>query len=121
MAHAALHFAFGMTVGMAAAAPRLRRAWQAGKTIAPATVHWLGSAWAMGAFAIIPSLLRFSGVPESVCGGWWMNLFLLHPLMNASLPQSTIVGSTAFMGLFVLQYLLILAAIARVRRGPGHV
>jgi hypothetical protein len=120
MAHAALHFALGMTVGMAATAPRLRRAWQAGKAVAPATARWLASAWAMGVFAIVPSLLRYAGVPESFCGGWWMNLFLFHPLINAGLPQSAIAGSTAFMGLLVLQYLIILAAIARVRRGPWH-
>lgn len=120
MAHAALHFALGMTVGMAAAAPRLRRAWQAGRAIAPAAALWLVTAWAMGGFAIIPSLLRYAGVPESVCGGWWMNLFLFHPLINASLRQNAIAGSAAFMGLFALQYLVILAALARVRRGPSR-
>jgi hypothetical protein len=117
MAHAALHFAVGMTVGMALSAPGLHRAWQAGKAVAPAALRWLGASWTLGAFAVVPSLLRYAGVRESVCAGWWMNLFLLHPLINTFVPQNLIAGSAAFVGVFALQYLCILAAIARVRRG----
>jgi hypothetical protein len=117
MAHAALHFALGMTVGMALTTPRLHRVWQAGKGIAPATLRWVGLSWALGTWAIVPSLLRHAGIPELFCRGWWMNVFLLHPLVNAALPQSTIAGSATFVGVFTLQYLVILRAIARVRRG----
>jgi hypothetical protein len=46
-----------------------------------------------------------------------MNVFMLHPLLNACLPQSTLAGSAAFMGAFIAQYLGLLAAIVRVRRG----
>jgi hypothetical protein len=117
MAHAALHFALGMTVGMAVTAPRLRRAWQAGEAIAPAMLRSLVASWTLGVIAIVPSLLRYAGIPASFCGGWWMNVFMLHPLLNACLPQSTLAGSAAFMGVFIAQYLGLLTAIVRVRRG----
>ena len=41
MAHAALHFALGMTAGTLAMAPALRRTWREGKGLAPAMGKWL--------------------------------------------------------------------------------
>jgi hypothetical protein len=124
MAHAALHFALGMTVGMAVTTPALRRAWAKGQGIAPAVTRWLAASWALGVFAIVPSLLRHAGLPETFCRGWWMNVFMLHPWLTRHLHQSAILGSVAFVGLFVLQYLCILAAILRVRsplcKLPGY-
>jgi hypothetical protein len=116
MAHAALHFAIGSTLGLALAAPQLRQAWQTGKRLGPATLRCLGLSWGIGILAVVPSLLRYAGVPESSCAGWWMNVFVLHPLLNRLLPPCTLVGTAAFAGTFVAQYALILAAMVRVRR-----
>lgn len=116
MAHAALHFAAGMLVGTAIAAPRLRRAWRARRELAPAFARWLAWSWGGGTFAIVPSLLRYGGIPDWICGGWWMNVFLLHPLINRCLPPATLAGTAAFLGLFAAQYALMLAALARIRR-----
>ena len=116
MAHAALHFSVGMALGLALAAPRLRAAWQTGKDVAPAVLRGLTASWGLGVFAIVPSLMRYVGIPSSCCEGWWMNVFLLHPWMNAHLPPLTLVGSAAFVGCFALQYVGVLAALFRVRR-----
>ncbi len=114
MAHAALHFAAGMTVGMLLLAPRLKRAWHERRQLYCAVKWWLLAAWGLGLTAIVPSLLRYAGLPESFCAGWWMNLFLLHPLINLLLPQNLILASLLFSGLIALQYLVILAAILRL-------
>lgn len=119
MAHAALHFAAGMTAGMILMAPRLRRAWQQRAQLYPAVRWWLLAAWGLGVTATIPSLLKYAGAPEAFCSGWWMNLFLLHPLINRMLPQNLILASFTFGGLIAFQYLVILASILRLRnRGP---
>lgn len=115
MAHAALHFTAGMIVGMAALTPALRRNWQAGRKLAPAVMHWLLASWGTGLWAIIPSLLRYAGLPESCSGGWWMNLFILHPLINQHGPHATIIGAACLAVTFVLQYTVIVAAILRAR------
>lgn len=115
MAHAALHFAAGMTVGMVLLAPRLKQAWETRTQVYPTVKWWILAAWGLGFFAIIPSLLRYAGLPESFCSGWWMNGFLLHPLVNRLLPQNLILASFVFGGLIALQYLVILAAILRLK------
>lgn len=115
MAHAALHFTLGMAAGMAVLAPAVRRAWRGDGSLATALGRWVLGAWAGGFIAIVPSLLRYAGLPPGFCGGWWMNVFLLHPLINALLPQSVIAGGVAFMGTLAFQYGMILAAILRVR------
>ena len=119
MAHAALHFAAGMAVGMILQAPPLRRAWSHGAALAPAVLRWLGISWGLGAWAIIPSLLRHAGLSETFCGGWWMNLFLLHPLVNRWGPHATIIGAVALIAGFVFQYTTILTAILAARKQRG--
>lgn len=115
MAHAALHFAAGMTAGMVLLAPRLKQAWQTRTRLYDAVKWWILAAWGLGFAAIIPSLLRYAGLPESVCSGWWMNVFLFHPLINWLLPQNLILASFIFGSLIALQYLVILAALRRLR------
>ncbi|MEI6788979.1 MAG: hypothetical protein WCL49_10935 [bacterium] len=119
MAHAALHFAIGLAAGMATQAPRLKQAWTKGKNVAPTVLRWLVVSWSLGVWAIVPSLLRYAGVPEGFCNGWWMNLFLLHPLINQFGPHGTIIGAVAFVIGFTFQYALILAAIARLPKNAG--
>lgn len=111
MAHAAFHFAAGLVVGMALQAPATRRAWKENRPLAPAMRRWLVTSWGTGLWAIIPSLLRYAGMPESFCNGWWMNLFLLHPLINRWSHHATIIGGSGLVACLVLQYIVILAAI----------
>ena len=120
MAHAALHFAAGMTAGMILLAPGLKQAWQKRTLLYTATKWWVLAAWGLGFVAIIPSLLKFAGLPEPFCSGWWMNLFLLHPLLNRFLPQNLILASFIFGSLIAFQYGVILAAIFRLKRKKPH-
>ncbi len=113
MAHAALHFAVGLATGMAIQAPRIRQAWTRGQKLAPTVWRWLWLSWLMGTWAIVPSLLRYMGLSDSFCGGWWMNLFLFHPLINHWGPHGTIIGSVALVACFVFQYTVIVAAIRK--------
>lgn len=120
MAHAAFHFAVGCAAGIVLATPRLAAAWQSRTGLAPAVSRWLAVSWVAGVLAIVPSLLRYAGVPAAFCVGWWMNIFALHPFINHHLPSLTIAGTTMFVGEFAAQYLVILAALARVRRTSGR-
>lgn len=119
MAHAALHFAAGLAIGMAAQAPRLLQTAREKKNLAPAVLRWLVVSWGTGVWAIIPSLLRYAGLPQGFCSGWWMNLFLFHPLINRFGPHGAIIGSVAFVAGFVLQYTVILVALRKDRIGKG--
>jgi hypothetical protein len=116
MANAALHFAAGLALGMALQSPVIRRAWSQGPSLTRALVRGMALSWGLGLWAIIPSLLHHAGFPESFTGGWWMNLFLLHPLINRWGPHATIIGGAALVGCFAIQYAAILGAILNVRK-----
>jgi len=115
MAHAGLHIALGMAAGMGALAPRLAAALRARAGVARALASWIVVAWALGVFAIVPSLLRFAGAPEVFCRGWWMNVFFLHPLVNRAVPKGNLLGQAALVAALALQYVTALAVLARVR------
>ncbi len=100
-----------MVVGMAAQLPLLRRGWGQHRERPKALLRWLYRSWALGVWAIIPSLLRYAGVPADFCKGWWMNLFLFHPLINQWGFHATIIGGVTLVGTFVLQYGVILVAL----------
>lgn len=114
MADASFHFAAGMATGMLLAAPRLYRAWERGTPLAPEVLRWLATSWGLGFWSIIPSLLGYIGLPASLCQGWWMNLFLLHPLINHHGPHATIIGGAALATCYVAQYLVVLASLRRI-------
>lgn len=120
MAHAALHFSIGLAAGMALQAPPLRKAWNRSQELAPAVMRWLLVSWALGTWAIIPSLLRYAGLPEAFCHGWWMNLFLFHPLINQLGPHGTIIGGVMFVTGFTFQYAMIVAAIKTKHHQDHH-
>ena len=122
MADASLHFAVGMAAGILCQTPALRRAWGRTGGVAVPLTRWITVSWALGFWAIVPSLLRYSGLPGAFCSGWWMNLFLLHPLINRFGPHATIIGAAAMVAGFALQYTIILTAIARwgKRGGAGE-
>lgn len=116
MAHSALHFSLGMLIGSAIALPAVARAWRAGGAMARGIGRWLLISYALGVFAIVPSLLRWCGVPAHVTGSRWMNLFLLHPLLTRCRPGGTIPAGVAIVLCFAAPYGLLLAAIWRATR-----
>lgn len=116
MANATLHLAAGLMAGMALAAPRVMRALRARAGMAPAAREALLASWALGACALIPSFLPHLGLPGGFCRGWWLNVFVLHPLLNRAFPGGTLVGELALMACFVAQYAGLLWVLMCVRR-----
>jgi hypothetical protein len=115
MAHAALHFAAGAALGMAVAAPAVCRAWKVHQRLAPATARWILAAWAAGFWALVPSVLRHWGAPPALCEGWWMNAFVLHPLLDRLVRGGALVGPAALAAVLALQYAVVLAALRQRR------
>ncbi|MFC1452492.1 hypothetical protein ACFLSJ_04010 [Verrucomicrobiota bacterium] len=116
MAHSTLHFSVGMIAGSAVAFHVLARAWRAGRGLARAFAAWLLVSYALGVFAVVPGLLRRLGVPDSICDGWWMNVFLFYPLINRVKPGAMTSGPIALAACFGAQYVILLAALRKLMR-----
>jgi len=115
MAHSAMHFVIGLAAGTAVLLPSVVKAARRNDRLAPAFAKWIAISWALGLLAIVPSLLRGLGVPAAVCSGWWMNLFLFHPLADRLKPGGMLVGELGVALLLTLQYVLLLLALQRAR------
>jgi len=116
MAHSALHFTLGAALGTAWTGPALLRAWRAGKPLAARFRRWLLLSYALGAFAVVPSLLGWLGVPAAVCRHGLMNVFLFHPLLTRLRSGGLIPAAGAVILWFLVPYALLVAAILRARR-----
>ena len=117
MAHSAIHFSIGMIAGSIVTFPPLIKAWLANSPLTKKIRRWLLISYAAGIYAIIPSLLGWVGMPASFCDGWWMNIFLLHPLINKLGTTGRLIPATIAVFLcFVVPYLIILAAIFRAKK-----
>ena len=116
MAHSALHFSLGMAVGTAAAWRPMLRARRTGSRLSPVYGRWLLLCYGLGVYAIIPSLLRRLGVPESVCSAWWMNVFLLHPLLTRLKPGGDILGPAVLLLCIAAQYAWLFLGVLLCRR-----
>ncbi len=112
MAHSTLHFSLGMVIGSAAAAPRLMRALAGREKLSDAFRFWFGASYAAGLFAAFPGVLRRFGVPDAVCDGWWMNVFILYPLLNELKPGGMTMGPLVMGALMGCQYIALVAALA---------
>ena len=119
MAHTALHFSLGMAIGSATLLPAVAKAWRAGRPVAGAVGRWLAGAYALGVYAVVPSLLGWVGLPPALCSGWWMNVFLLHPLINRFARGGMIAAGAAIIVCFALPYAVLLLGIRRAGRPVG--
>jgi len=115
MADSTLHFALGLAIGTSILLPGLVKTITSGRITAPSVRRLLSTSYALGAFAIIPNILRHWGLPEFFCSGWWMNLFLFHPMLDKLKPGGALLGEILIVALFLLHYSLIIAAIYRIR------
>ncbi|MDA0578132.1 MAG: hypothetical protein O3B24_08535 [Verrucomicrobia bacterium] len=115
MAHSTLHFAAGLAIGSAAALPPLLCAWHRGQQLAPAFARWFAIGYATGTFAVVPAILRNLGVPDAICDGPWMNVFLLYPWMNAVKPGAVTMGPLVLATILGAQYALLIAALVWTR------
>jgi len=116
MAHTALHFSIGLAAGALLSAPPVVRKFRRTGQSAMALGIWLGAAYALGIFASVPNILRWMGVPELACSGWWMNVCLFHPLIDDLESGGMLVGELLFAACFGLQYLVLLITLRWVRR-----
>lgn len=118
MIHVTVHFALGMAVGMVLSAPRLARAWRGGCPVARHAARMLAWAYGIGLFAVVPNVLLNLGLPPAVCSGWWMNLFMLHPLIDQLGHGAAVTGQAACGLLFAAQYALLVLAVHRAAPRP---
>ena len=116
MAHSALHFSIGVALGSAATLHTVAREWLSGGKLSRSIGRWILISYGLGLYAIIPSLLRWIGIPESITHGWWMNVFLLHPILTRFRAGGMIPAGFAIFFCFVIPYSVILAAILRARK-----
>ncbi|MCK5528146.1 MAG: hypothetical protein KAI74_00570 [Kiritimatiellae bacterium] len=121
MAHSAIHFSIGMIAGSIATFPVVVTAWRANTKLAKKISRWLIISYAAGIYAITPSLLSWIGLSEKFCQGWWMNIFLLHPLINKLETTGRLIPATIAVFLcFVIPYLMILAALFKQHKKPRN-
>jgi hypothetical protein len=113
VADAAFHFAMGLVLGTLGLLPGLVRKFRCNTDRATDYARWLVIAYALGAFTLLPGLLRRMGWPPAFCEGWWMNLFLFHPLINRLRPGGMLIGEMLILGCFAFQYGFLLAALRR--------
>ena len=107
------HFAVGMVVGTAVAAPLLWHQWRQRGRSATAIGRWLLWSYGLGLYAVVPNFLLRCGLPDGLCRGPWMNVFLLHPLFDKMGAGGMYKGAAAIAVLFAAQYSLLLLAIRR--------
>jgi len=116
-AHIFLHFAIGMGVGTLLALKPLVERCYLRRPLVPAFWRWFVLSYGLGGWAIMPSLLRQLGLPPAFCSGWWMNLFLLHPLIGRLHPGGMLINQVGMATLATLQYAaLVVAVVAAGRR-----
>ncbi len=125
MMHSTLHFSLGMVVGTALTCRPLLDAWQRKAPVAAHLRRWLVIAYGLGVYAIVPNLLRraLGGVanriavsPHEVCEAWFMNIFLLSPLLNRLVQGGTIYGPFVMGSLMLSQYATLLLAVRSSHR-----
>jgi hypothetical protein len=117
MAHVALHFSFGIAVVTALMLRGLIERWRKGDPMAAILGRWLLWSYTAGLYASIPSLLRQTGVPDAICNGGWMNVFLLYALIKRLFTFGGMPLGALALGLcFAVQYTVLLVAIMRTRR-----
>ena len=107
-----------MLVGTAGAAVWAIRA--PGRPCSRLLAQWIFLSYGLGVYAVVPSLLRKAGIPEAICHHPMMNVFLLHPAIDAWRPGGMLIGQLLLVGLFSSQYAALLVAIARIKRNTDH-
>ena len=117
MAESVFHFAVGLSVGTAAFLPALVRRFKTGDPMAPFFVRWFAVAFGLAVLAIIPGLFAKIGLPDRFLAAWWMNIFVLFPILNSLKHGGFIVGTAMILGCGAVMYISLLLAIARRRRG----
>ena len=116
MTHSGIHLLAGVLLATGLCTPRILEAWRNKTPLAPPLGRWLLLSYALGLYALIPSFLRHAGLPDSVCRGWGMNIFLLHPWIKSLNLGGKIAGGAAILAVVSLHYGTLLLALRRIAR-----
>jgi hypothetical protein len=100
-----------MAVGSLFTVPPLLTAWLRKAPLASQFSRWFIASYAVGVYATIPGILRRLGAPDSLCDGWWMNVFLFYPWINEVKPGAETMGPLVLGACLGGQYLLLLCAL----------
>jgi hypothetical protein len=119
MAHSAMHFGVGLAIGAAAGLPMLRRALKDKTSLESA--KWLATTYAIGGLAVLPSLLGLLGVPEAITSAWFMNIFLLHPVIDHLKSGGKLIGETLIVSCFFSQYAIMLFLLFRIKKRKASI
>ena len=108
--HASFHFFLGAAVGMAVLVPGVWSAARDRRPLAKPILRWLLAAYAVGFWAVVPNILGHLGVPHGICDACWMNIFLLHPLIDSLQDGGKLLGEIGMTMIFCAQYVVIVTA-----------
>ena len=115
MAHSTLHFAIGLTIGtlymLVTSAGRLVNQEPASRHLRNCLMLTLS----LAIWGIVPNICRRLGLPEDFCAGWWMNLFMLHPVLDKVKTGGQLFGAAWTALCFGFYYVVLLAAIRNAR------
>ena len=120
MAHTALHLSAGLAAGTFLPIPSLIKRLTGRRRKSGPLGVWLLAAYALAFFASVPNVLRSLGVPESVCSGRWMNIFLFHPLIDAAKDGGMLIGELLLAACFSVQYAVLLMALHAVKQRTSN-
>ena len=117
MAHSTLHFSLGWILGSLAFFVSSLQIWLNG-CMSDWFKKWFAWSLAFGIFSVIPGVFILFGMPKSFCTGWWMNIFVLHPLLDELKPGGITLGPLLLGACLGGQYMLIVAALwyAKLKR-----
>ena len=112
MTHSAIHFSLGALAATGLCLPSLARRFRStGTPLARPLLKWLVCSLGAGLWAVVPAILLHAGVPAAFCHGWWMNVFMLHPLLFRLNLGGTIVATAMLAFCFAVHYGLLLCAV----------
>lgn len=116
MAHSILHFSAGLAVGTIGLFPVLAaKLKRYHGTKAVILARWLLLAYALGAWAVIPGIIPHLGLSGAFWSGWWMNIFVFHPLIDRLKSGGMLEGTLLFLSCAAFQYLVLLIVLRRSR------
>lgn len=116
MAHSSLHLGLGILTGTTAFVPLIIHRIRSGRKLAPIVAKCLIASYGLGTMAILPGIMMRLGLPPAFGTGWWMNLFFLHPLIDKLKNGGMLVGESAIIISFLIQYSIIILLLARTLR-----
>jgi len=116
MAHVNVHLGVGMALGMGLAAIPVARAWVTGRQLARPIGLMIAATCILGMWAIVPNIASRVGVPLG--HAWWTDAFLLHATIDRRVRGGLFIGEAAIAATLIVQYLVVLLALARARKRP---